>query len=62
MAASYRQITASTFEEAKTLLNPGESLVVANMGGHPRNGHIPVTCWQTFDDHKSSCTFYARKG
>jgi hypothetical protein len=64
MAATYRQITAASFEEAKRKLktNEGETLVVANKGGHPKNGHIPVTCWQTFEDHKASCTFYARKG
>lgn len=60
MAASYRPITASTFEEAKTQLKTGETLVVANYGGSPER-HIPVTCWQTFEDYKSSCKFYARK-
>ena len=60
MAASYRKITAPTFEEAKKLLNPGETLVCANYGGSPTR-HIPVTCYQTFESHKSMNAFYARK-
>lgn len=65
MAATYRKITASTFEEAMSQVktDEGETLVVTvTRARDPRNGHIPVTVWQTFESHKSSGTFYACKG
>lgn len=61
MAPTYRSITATSYEEARSKLQAGEQLVVTNTGAkHPKDGHIPVTTWQTFEDHKSH-NFYARK-
>ena len=60
MAAAYRKLTTSSYQDAVNQLKTGEKLVVANTGAaNPRNGHIPVTSETTYDDHKS-CDFYAR--
>jgi hypothetical protein len=61
MAATYRKITATTLEEAKSQLKDGEQLVAASYKDDPVKGHIPVTHQSTINSHGKRYGLYARK-
>jgi hypothetical protein len=59
--AEYREITAKTYDEAQSQLNPDETLVSANYGDI-RRGHIAVTSDRSFRTETSARhKIYARK-
>jgi hypothetical protein len=51
MAAEYRKLDATSYEEAKAQLQPGEELVVTGPtgDGQPKNGHVPITSERSYN-------------
>lgn len=63
--AEYRDLTAKTYEEAVEQLQPGETLVAANVApGQPQRGNIPVTSDKSFrvQTGAGKNTVHARRG
>jgi len=62
--AEYRELTAATYTDAMKQLNPGETLVAANItAGKPERGNIPVTSDKSFRVlTEGRATIHARKG
>lgn len=65
IVAEYRELDSVTYADAMKQLNPGETLVAANVApGKPEKGNIPVTSDRSFriQAEMGRNTFHARKG
>ena len=63
--AEYRELTATSYDDAVKQLQPGETLVAANVAaGKPERGNIPVTSDRSFrvQTEMGRNTIHARKG